>query len=184
MATSDSNNTSSRNNYKINVQISAAPNGDDDTEIYYKRDGNRFDSEYTLKFLVETAYEFAVYVRPSLPLSSISVGGVGVTFADLSQQENGASKYTFTWTSTKIDPNKKKDRTKIPLLLQFQDGLNLSLPLQVKFYRVEDTQHVTWGTPLHQIDYDCQVKPGATYIDITKEIFRWLSQWMMMSCVT
>lgn len=103
---------------------------------------------------------------------SISVQGQTVSFTDLSQHENGGSKYCFTWSSTKIEPNKKKDRTKLPLLLQFQDGVSLSLPLQVKFYKEEDTQHVTWGTPLHQIDYECTLKPGATYVDITKEVFR------------
>lgn len=105
-------------------------------------------------------------------IRSISVQGVGVSFTDLSQHENGGSKYCFTWSSTKIEPNKKKDRTKLPLLLQFQDGISLSLPLQVKFYKEEDTQHVTWGTPLHQIDYECTLKPGATYVDISKEVFR------------
>lgn len=140
-----------------------------------KRDGNRFESEYTLKFLVETGYEFIIFVRPSLPLKSISVQGSGVSFTDLSSgQENqiGCSKYSFTWSSTSIDPNKKKDRTNLPLLLSFQDGVNLSIPLQVKFYRQEDTQHVTWGTPLRQIDLECQVKAGATYVDIVKQVFR------------
>ncbi|KAI1280287.1 CB1 cannabinoid receptor-interacting protein 1 [Halotydeus destructor] len=156
--------------YRIQVQISAAPNGDEDTEIYYKRDGTRFESEYTLKFLVETTYEFIITIKPSLPLKSVSVLGSSVTFAD--HPESGCSKYTFNWTSTKQDANKKKDRTKVPVLLQFQDGVSLVLPLQVKFYKVEDTQHVTWGTPLHQVDYECTIKGGATYVDIVKETFR------------
>jgi len=164
------------NSYKVSIQVSATPNGDEDTEVYYKRDGTRFDSEFTLKFLVETGYEFIIFIRPSLPLKSIAVQGGGVNFTDLSSgQENaiGCSKYSFTWSSTKIDPNKKKDRTTLPLLLTFQDGINLLIPLQVKFYRQEDTQHVTWGTPLRQIDLECEVKSGATYLDIVKQTFRW-----------
>jgi hypothetical protein len=71
-----------------------------------------------------------------------------------------------------VEPNRKKDRTSIPVLLEFADGIKLAVPLQVKFYRVEDTQHVTWGTPLRQIDLECQIKPGATYLDITNQTFR------------
>jgi len=156
-----------RNSYKIDLQI----RNKDDNDIYYKRDGQRFDSEYTLKFLVENSYEFTVNVRPSLPLQSVSVQGTGVSVTDQSQ-ENGGSTYSFSWDSTKVDANKKKDRTKVQLLLQFQGGLTLVIPLQVKFYNKEDTQHLTWGTPLHHIDYECQVKAGQTYIDIIKTIFR------------
>ena len=97
--------------------------------------------------------------------------GVGVPVTDQSQK-NGCSIYSFSWNTSKTDANKKKDRTKVQLLLQFQGGLTLIIPLQVKFYKPEDTQHLTWGTPLHQIDYECQIKPGATYVDIVKTIFR------------
>ena len=127
-----------------------------------------------MKFLVETGYEFSIYVRPSLPLQSISVQSASVSFTDHSPGQEGAgcSKYSFTWSSEHVEPNKKKERTSIPLLLQFADGIKLLVPLQVKFYRVEDTQHVTWGTPLRQVDLECQVKPGASFLDITKQTFR------------
>lgn len=163
-----------KKNFHLKIYLNERTKKNSYIYLYKQRDGNRFESEYTLKFLVDTGYEFILYIRPSLPLKSISISGEGVNLTDLSAQEStsSCSKYSFTWSSTKIEPNKKKDRTNIPLLLQFQDGLNLSIPLQVKFYRIEDTQHVTWGTPLRQIDLDCQVKPGATYIDITKSIFR------------
>ena len=61
------------------------------TSLYTcQRDGNRFESEYTLKFLVETGYEFSIYVRPSLPLHSISVQAGMVSFTDHSPgQEAG-----------------------------------------------------------------------------------------------
>ena len=91
---------------------------------------------------------------------------------DSSQQNNGSSTYSFGWTATKVDANKKKDRTKVQLLLQFQGGLTLIIPLQVKFYSQEDTTHLTWGNALHHIDYDCQVKPGASFVDIVKTTFR------------
>lgn len=61
----------------------------------------------------------------------MSVLGTTVTFADHSAQEVNGSKYTFNWSSVKQDANKKKDRTKVPLLFQFQDGVQLVLPLQV-----------------------------------------------------
>ncbi|RWS06020.1 CB1 cannabinoid receptor-interacting protein 1-like protein, partial [Dinothrombium tinctorium] len=102
----------------------------------------------------------------------VSVQGVGVSVTDSSQDENDASKYLFSWSAVKVEANKKKKRTKVQLMLQFQGGLSLILPLQAKFYKMEDTQHLTWGNPLHQIDYDCLIKSSTTYLDIVKETFR------------
>ena len=158
----------SRNNFKITLTIRSA----NDNDIYFKRDGKRFDCEHTIKLLVEANYHFTITIKPSLPLQSVSVCGVGVSVTDLSQQETDGSKYTFSWSSTKINPSKKKDRTNVQLLFQFQDGLTLVLPLQVKFYRPEETDHLVWGSPLNHVEYNCMVKPGQTYVDIVKEIFR------------
>jgi hypothetical protein len=36
--------------------------------VLLQRDGQRFNCEYTLKFMVETSYEYTVNVKPSLPL--------------------------------------------------------------------------------------------------------------------
>ncbi|XP_053207727.1 CB1 cannabinoid receptor-interacting protein 1-like [Panonychus citri] len=158
----------SRNNFKIMLFIRSA----NDNDIFFKRDGRRFESENTIKLLVEANYNFTITIKPSLPLQSVSVSGVGVSVTDLSQQETEGSKYTFSWGSIKVNPNKKKDRTTVQLLFQFQDGLTLVLPLQVKFYRPEETDHLIWGSPLNHIEYNCIVKPGQTYVDIVKEIFR------------
>lgn len=128
-------------------------------------------------------YWFSLHNRPSfapllifiiffLPFRSVSVQGVGLSVTDLSQQENDRSTYSFSWSSIKITANKKKDRTTVQLLFQFQDGLTLVLPLQVKFYQQDQSDHLTWGIPLNHIEYDCTVKPGATYVDIVKETFR------------
>lgn len=103
---------------------------------------------------------------------SVSVQGDGLSVTDLSQQENDRSTYTFSWNATKISPNKKKDRTVVQLLFQFQGGLTLVLPLQAKFYRAEDSNHLIWGNNLNHIEYDCVVKPGTSYVDIVKETFR------------
>lgn len=110
--------------------------------------------------------------RVTVLFRSVSVQGVGLSVTDLSQQENDRSTYTFSWNSAKISANKKKDRTTVQLLFQFQDGLSLVLPLQVKFYRPEDNDHLIWGSPLNHVEYDCVVKSGATFVDIVKETFR------------
>ncbi|XP_074600658.1 CB1 cannabinoid receptor-interacting protein 1-like [Brevipalpus obovatus] len=158
----------SRNSFKITLIIRS----NNDNDVFYKRDGRRFDAENTIKLLIEQNYRFTVTIKPSLPLQSVSVQGAGLSVIDLSQQESEGSKYIFHWSSTKISASKKKDRTLVQLLLQFQDGLSLVLPLQVKFYRPEDNDHLIWGNPLNFIDYDCLVKPGLTAVNIVKEVFR------------
>ena len=51
---------SGRNNYKISIQVSATPNGDDDTEVYYK-----------VQLLKLTLSLLLFLFNPSLPVSLI-----------------------------------------------------------------------------------------------------------------
>lgn len=92
-----------------------------------------------------------------------------VNLIDLTKQ-NGSSTYEFDWPTT-FPANKNKKRTDIPIVLKFQDGLSLSIPLQVKFYDAENNQHLQWGQQLHFIDYDCQIKPERSSIIIEKTQF-------------
>lgn len=53
--------------------------------IYFKRDGQRFGHEFTLKLAVDRTYRCLLKVRPLLPLQAISIQGHHVLFADCSQ---------------------------------------------------------------------------------------------------
>lgn len=38
-------------------------------------------------------------------------------------------------------------------------------------YKLEDEEHLTWGTPLHHIDFECEQRPGSTNMHIMKTHF-------------
>lgn len=59
----------------------------DRERIYFKRDGQRFGHEFTLKLSVERTYRCLLKVRPLIPLQSISIQGHQLLFVDCSQQQ-------------------------------------------------------------------------------------------------
>ena len=65
--------------------------------------------------------------------------------------------YMFDWSASRFEVNKNKARTQVHTVLKFNNGQILSLPLQVKFYQPECRQHLSWGSQLHFIDYDCNI---------------------------
>ncbi|KAJ6217625.1 hypothetical protein RDWZM_008782 [Blomia tropicalis] len=150
-------------------------------KVCYKRDGQRFSCENTVKLLVDTNYEFQFSIRPPLPLHSVSVQGCSVTIEDLSNANanlnesncnSPGSTYSFKWDTIKAEPDKRKKRSTLQLMLQFQGNQTLILPLQVKFYKLEDEDHLTWGQSLNRIDFECEQKPGMTCtLDVVKTIF-------------
>lgn len=249
--------------------------------IYFKRDGQRFGHEFTLKLAVNKTYRCLLKVRPLIPLQAISIQGSQVLFADCSQrnviqqqQQQQASSnigggrnsfsnlthrfspsqstnlfsssssstsalnrswqnihndntnsnkniikttphnhrlnhaqttnsinlrhnilnnnhpmnlyqqqqnqmlrhfaashcsssssshlggqliYMFDWSANRFEVNKNKNRTQVNTVLKFNNGQILTLPLQVKFYQSECKQHLSWGSQLHFIDYDCNI---------------------------
>lgn len=59
--------------------------------IYYKRDGQRFGHEFTLKLAVDKTYRCMLKVRPLIPIQSISIQGHQVLFADCSRANSQAA---------------------------------------------------------------------------------------------
>ncbi|UXI16498.1 leukotriene A-4 hydrolase [Sarcoptes scabiei] len=146
------------------------------SKICFKRDGSRFDEEYTLKLPIETNYEFRLQIRPPMPVRSVSLrtdegDESGIKIVDQSSSENGAM-YSFQWDSSNHLPNKKRQRSKFHIIIVFQDNTRLDLPLQVKYYRLENTDHSMWGTPLSHINFECEQSPGLTSSTILAKLFR------------
>lgn len=65
--------------------------------------------------------------------------------------------YMFDWSASRFEVTKNKARTTVQTVLKFKNGEMLSLPLQIKFYQPECKQHLSWGSQLHFIDYECQI---------------------------
>lgn len=56
--------------------------------IYFKRDGQRFGHEFTLKLAVDKNYRCLLKVRPLIPLQGITIQGHHVAFVDCSLHPN------------------------------------------------------------------------------------------------
>lgn len=61
--------------------------------IFFKRDGQRFGHEFTLKLAVDKTYRCLLKVRPLIPLQTISIQGHHVLFADCSHQASPAGNH-------------------------------------------------------------------------------------------
>lgn len=66
--------------------------------IYFKRDGQRFNHEFTLKLSVDRTYRCLLKIKPSIPLQSISIQGHHIRFHDctLTSQQSKLNKFVTT----------------------------------------------------------------------------------------
>ncbi|KAK4292472.1 hypothetical protein Pmani_034759 [Petrolisthes manimaculis] len=55
---------------------------------------------------------------------------------------------------------------------ELKGGLVMQMSLQVKYYKVGDSQHCDWGSPFHCVEYDCETHTEAGIVAILKETFR------------
>lgn len=131
-------------------------------KICFKRDGQRFGEEFTLKLPIESQLEFQVQIRPPMPVRSVSIrteqttiDETGVKLVDQSTPDQG-SLYSFQWDTNQFEANKKRKRSMLQIIIQFQDNSKLELPLQIKFYPLDNADHLAWGTILNHVNYECQ----------------------------
>lgn len=215
------------------ASASAGPAGPEHAQIFFKRDGQRFAHEFTLKLAVGRAHRCLLRLRPPVPVRAISVSGLSLKFTDCSasaltaraeppaaraarhgrlasyaaapaeslehagaarrlcrsQQsgdELGAQQvhqrallsrqfahfapanagagqlvYVFDWPPCGSDRTRDKARTEVNIVLELAAGQTLALPLQVKFYEQNCRQHLSWGSQLHFIDFDCALGAAA-----------------------
>mgnify|MGYP003729661535 CR=1 FL=1 len=72
-----------------NASLFDQNSGADREHIYFKRDGQRFGHEFTLKLAVERTYRCLIKVRPLIPLQAITIQGHQVLFVDCSHGSGG-----------------------------------------------------------------------------------------------
>ncbi|CAL1262649.1 unnamed protein product [Larinioides sclopetarius] len=158
----------SKDKYSLTMNIKR---DDDKALVYYKQDGERFQSNCTIKLNVETTYKFLLNFRPPLKIKSGSLKNNG-----LEVKEEGftteSSSYCLLWTSNDVVVSKNKGRENFTLSLTVQDLGTLEIPLQLKFYDAKDKSHSVWGNELHHIEYECVYKKDSFSFSIEKEMFR------------
>ncbi|XP_077530143.1 CB1 cannabinoid receptor-interacting protein 1-like [Haemaphysalis longicornis] len=153
------------------VILSLHREGNNQGDVHYKVDGTRFGSESTIKLNVETPYLLTLCFRPAQTLENIMLMGSRYSPKEKSR-DHCSSTYCVTWSSLGFAVTKNGKRDKIPLALQILDLGELLVNLQVKFYKENDTGHVTWGNALHHIDLDCEVSRSTGSLVVSKESFR------------
>lgn len=87
-------------------------------QIYFKRDGQRFGHEFTLKLAVDKNYRCLLKVRPLIPLQAISIQGHHVAFVDCSTNPGAnlslsapASSVSLSNSWQSINGNKRSNLT-------------------------------------------------------------------------
>ncbi|GFY54306.1 hypothetical protein TNIN_442581 [Trichonephila inaurata madagascariensis] len=158
----------SKDKYSLTVNIKR---DDDKALVYYKQDGQRFESNCTIKMNVETTYKFLLNFRPSLKIKSGSLKNCSLLVKE-EEFSPEASSYSLLWTSNDVVVSKNKGRDHFTLSLTVQDLGTLEIPLQLKFYDADDKSHSVWGNELHHIEYECIYKRDIFCFKIEKEVFR------------
>ena len=54
-----------------------------------------------------------------------------------------------------VPKTSSKDRTFLPILVEFEDGSSVEKSIQCKMYPLKDKTHIVWGTPLKYIEIKC-----------------------------
>ncbi|GFQ64812.1 cnrip1 [Trichonephila clavata] len=158
----------SKDKYSLTVNIKR---DDDKALVYYKQDGQRFESNCTIKMNVETTYKFLLNFRPSLKIKSGSLKNCALLVKE-EEFSPEASSYSLLWISNDVVVSKNKGRDHFTLSLTVQDLGTLEIPLQLKFYDANDKSHSVWGNELHHIEYECIYKRDMFSFNIEKEVFR------------
>ncbi|XP_013778670.1 CB1 cannabinoid receptor-interacting protein 1-like isoform X1 [Limulus polyphemus] len=157
-----------KNNFKVMLYIKKDTENE---QVFFKTDGQRFSTDKTIKLTVDTSYGFSVITRPPQIIQNISVMGTNVNTTEMTGDSSSLT-YTFSWPSTGTQLTTKGKRDILPVVLEVKDNGSLTMNLQIKFYKLEDKQHYTWGTPLNHIEFECESKSGTSFVDIVKQTYR------------
>ncbi|OTF70173.1 hypothetical protein BLA29_011521 [Euroglyphus maynei] len=106
----------------------------------------------------------------SVTIRTIDGDEIGVKIVDQSSSEDGAM-YSFQWDTNNCNPDKKRKRSKLQINILFQDNMKLEIPLQIKFYKSDDQNHLSWGQQLKHINIECEQKSGMNCSTIIKKCF-------------
>lgn len=73
--------------------------------------------------------------------------------------------YEFSWITTGYSTTGKGNRNMLKIGFYFDNGTEVTTQMQCKFYGLNSASHLTWGTPLHKIEFICNfdVTLGQTH---------------------
>ncbi|XP_015771435.1 PREDICTED: CB1 cannabinoid receptor-interacting protein 1-like [Acropora digitifera] len=160
--------TSEERAFKVDINITKL---DDSSPVFYKIDGERFKETHTLKLQIETTYRVSLEFRPPVEVSEISIGEGNLEYK-LKRSDDKSSCYECSWSTNGISESKNKDRLHLVIFVKFADNKQLNAKVQCKMYSLKDKNHITWGTCLKNLQLDCKIKDGQTYVDVQQVLFK------------
>ena len=72
---------------------------------------------------------------------------------DTTKEEGDTTEYTFSWITNGFTPTQRGRRNDLRVAFTFPHA-ELSTSFQVKFYSLEKSSHLTWGTEVHRIELE------------------------------
>ena len=82
----------------------------------------------------------------------------------------GTMLYEFAWITTGYSPTTKGKRNMLKIAFYFDNGTEVTTQMQCKFYGLNAASHVTWGTPLHKLEFICDFDISLGQSHTPKEI--------------
>ena len=92
-------------------------------------------------------------------LRKLVIGGDDIV-PDKVEQREDCAEYTFTWFTNGYTTTQKGRRHDLKFSFLF-DNTELAVSFQVKFYPVQDSTHLTWGTKIQRIELEAKGQAGA-----------------------
>ncbi|XP_074630217.1 CB1 cannabinoid receptor-interacting protein 1-like isoform X2 [Acropora palmata] len=141
---------------------------------YLKRFFSRCFPKWTIIRKFTPALQKLLEVEPnsvSKELSEISIGEGNLEYK-LKRSDDKSSCYECSWSTNGITESKNKDRLHLLIFVKFADNKQLNAKVQCKMYSLKDKNHITWGTCLKNLQLDCKIKDGQTYVDVQQVLFK------------
>ncbi|XP_064624050.1 CB1 cannabinoid receptor-interacting protein 1-like [Lineus longissimus] len=140
-------------------------------EVYFKNDGQRFASDRTIKMAVNTDYKVEITFKPPKVLESLVILGANIPFDEV-KKDNMQCVYTGIWSTVGVALKKRGQRHEVPIEMNVDNAGTFKDVMQCKFYKETDKDHVVWGSPLNCVDYECKLSESRTFVDTRKTTFR------------
>ncbi|RDD40101.1 CB1 cannabinoid receptor-interacting protein 1 [Trichoplax sp. H2] len=149
--------------YSINLSVSR----EDNSHIYFKCDGGRFDSAYTYKMNVDCLYKLTFACKPHIVIEQVKIDDK-VLPLDEDTKDLNRSLYKCVWKSDSIIPTKSKGRSPLRIVLDIRDAGSVEMILQCKFYK-RNSSHDRWGTQVNSIQFDYAPKDETGPLAVIKQ---------------
>ena len=146
------------NEKKISIDMHIAErksqSNNEQYNVFYKDDLERFERRYTLKLKTFTEYDVRIDIEPRVNVQYVKLGGRKYEMNEVVGNHNeDKSVYSLVWSTKKIEITERKYRTILPCALMFDDCQEVRFHLMVKFYDAEEDVHCK-GIPLSSLNLD------------------------------